>query len=280
VRLFQHPSDGRFILPSGEIDELHAPVRSVLMSTGGQRIEAVIFDLFYTLVHPGSYPGGTEREGWLAATLGIDASTLKARWASFEPELEGGQVPAGASGLSPELAWVKGVAAESGVIVSESDMALIDAQWDLTRRTALLDPPPSTIDTLQALRRGGLRLGVLSNTHALEMRAWRPSPIASLVDVAAFSHEIGLRKPHPAAYHHVLDSLDKSAAGAAYVGDGWGDELVGARGAGFGLVVLAEEAARRAAPDDLPRLRSQADASVESLDELVLLIERWGSGGL
>lgn len=249
------------------------------MRMGERRIEAVVFDLLYTLVHPGSYPGGTDRDGWLAATLRIEPSTLEAKWAAFEPELEAGRAPAGATGLPRELVWVKGVAAECGVDVSESDMNLIDAQWDLTRRAALLDAPRSTVDTLQALRAGGLRLGVLSNTHALEMRAWQQSPIASLVDVVAFSHEIGVRKPHPAAYHHVLDSLDVSAARAAYVGDGWGDELVGARRAGFGLVVLAEEAVRRAAPDHLPRLRSQADASVVSLDALVPLIERWNPVG-
>jgi HAD superfamily hydrolase (TIGR01509 family) len=158
-------------------------------------------------------------------------------------------------------------------------MALIDAQWDLTRRAALRDPPPSTVDALRALRAVGLRLGVLSNTHALEIRAWEQCPIASLVDVVGLSHEIGVCKPHPAAYHHVLDGLDVPAGRAAYVGDGWGDELVGARRAGFGLVVLADEAARRAAPGDLPRLRSQADASVVSLHELVLLTEHWTSGG-
>jgi FMN phosphatase YigB (HAD superfamily) len=149
----------------------------------------------------------------------------------------------------------------------------------LTQRAALLDPPPSTVQTLQALRASGRRIGVLSNTHALELRAWEHSPIASLVDVVAVSHEIGVFKPDPAAYHHLLVGLDVSAAQAAYVGDGWGDELVVARGAGLGLVVLAEEAARRAAPDHLPRLRSQADASVMSLDEVVLLIEQWDSGG-
>jgi hypothetical protein len=69
------------------------------MSTGARHIEAVVFDLLYTLVHPGSYPSGTDRVGWLAATLGIDPGTLEARWDSFEPELEAGRAPAGATGL-------------------------------------------------------------------------------------------------------------------------------------------------------------------------------------
>lgn len=35
------------------------------------QIEAVVFDLFFTLVHPGRYPGGTDREGWLAGLLRV-----------------------------------------------------------------------------------------------------------------------------------------------------------------------------------------------------------------
>jgi hypothetical protein len=118
---------------------------------GERRIEAVVFDMLFTLVHPGTYPGGTDREDWLATKLGIDPTTLEARWAAFEPELEAGRAPGGATGLPPELAWVKSVAAEFGIVVSESDMAIIDAQWDLTRRAPLLAPPPSTIDTLPSI---------------------------------------------------------------------------------------------------------------------------------
>jgi soluble P-type ATPase len=64
------------------------------------------------------------------------------------------------------------------------------------------------------------------------------------------------------------------AAATAYVGDGSNDELVGARAAGFGLVILAEAAPARLTPDDLPRLRSQADTSVMSLTDVVPLTRR------
>jgi FMN phosphatase YigB (HAD superfamily) len=63
------------------------------------------------------------------------------------------------------------------------------------------------------------------------------------------------------------------AGAAAYVGDESSDELAGARAAGFGLVVLAEEAPARLAADDLPRLRAQADTAVASLTDLVALIK-------
>lgn len=244
------------------------------MTTGRSRFEAVVFDLLFTLVHPSPYPGGTGRIGWLADMIGADPTALTARWAAFEPVLESGQAPNGTDGLAPELAWVRSVAAEFGVAVTAEDMARINADWDLTRRTALLEPPESTVGTLVALRDRGLRLGVLSNTHALELRAWDQSPIASLVDAVALSHQLGACKPDPAAYSYVLNRLDVPAAAATYVGDGGSDELLGARAAGFGMVVLAEMAPARLAPNDLPRLRSQADASVTSLIDVVALVDR------
>jgi len=239
-----------------------------------RRIEAVVFDLFYTLVHPGTYPGGIGRVGWLARLLHVDPSDLKARWAVFEPVLEAGQASKHSDSLAPELRWVRAVAADLGAVVTSTDMARIEADWDLTRRQALLDPPPAAVATLVGLRERGIRLGVLSNTHGLEVRAWDRSPLAAHVDVVARSHEIGACKPDPATYAEVLRRLRVSSATAAYVGDGSSDELVGARSAGSGMVILAEEAAAKAAPDELPRLRAQADASVLSLTELVGLVDR------
>jgi putative hydrolase of the HAD superfamily len=235
----------------------------------GPRIEAVVFDLFYTLVHPGTYPGGTNRVGWLAGIAGVDVAALKAQWTAFEPVLEAGRAP---MHRTPELEWFQAAAANLGATVTSSDLARVEADWDLTRREALLKPPPSTIAALLALRRNGLRLGVLSNTHALEVRVWDRSPLASLVDVVAFSHEIGFCKPAPETYAYVLDRLSVPAAAAAYVGDGGSDELTGARAAGFRRVILAEETAVTSAPDDLPRLRGQADDSVASLTDVLELV--------
>lgn len=242
------------------------------MSPVGTQIEAVVFDLLYTLVHPGTYPGGCDRGGWLADIFGVDPALLHSRWAAFEPVLEAGRAPRRADGLEPELTWIDDLAADLGVALTAEDMERIKEGWDLTRRAALLDPPPATMSTLRELRRRNVLVGVLSNTHALELRAWEESPLASFVDVVALSHEIGACKPDQAAYAWVLGHLGVSADAAAYVGDGSNDELKGAKAAGFALVVLAEEASTRSAPGDLGRLRAQADTSVMSLNEIVGLL--------
>lgn len=182
-------------------------------------------------------------------------------------DLDSGRGPGVSAGLTG-----KQFAAELGAGISADDRALIEADWDLTRRQALLDPPEDTLSTLTALRNRGVRLGLLSNTHALEVRSWNRSPLASMFDVTAFSHEIGVCKPDPAAHLHVLGRLGVPARSAAYVGDGGSDELAGAREAGFGLVVMAEQAPARSAPAELPRLRAQADAGVSVLSQVLDLI--------
>lgn len=237
------------------------------------KVNAVVFDLLFTLVHPGTYPGGLSPMEWLASLLQVDVDAVKKRWRSFEPLLETGKAASGPAGCGPELTWVRTLAADLGVSVSDTMMAGIEADWDLTRREALLDPPAASLQTLDILRGRGIRLGLLSNTHGLELRTFGVSPLAPYFDAAALSHEIGVCKPDAAAYASVLQVLGLPAQNAAYVGDGSSNELAGARKAGFAMVILADEAARRWSPDDLPRLRAQADASVASLTELLGLFE-------
>ena len=55
---------------------------------------------------------------------------------------------------------MRAVAADPGAVVTSTDLARIEADWDLTRRQALLDAPPSTVATLAALHERGVRLGV------------------------------------------------------------------------------------------------------------------------
>jgi putative hydrolase of the HAD superfamily len=235
------------------------------------QLHAVVFDLLYTLVHPGEFPGGADRNAWLSEILGVPESALEDEWQTFEPLLESGRA-ATSKGLGPELSWVHAVASRHGVTVTELMQAQIDRDWDLTRRAALLDPPGSSIEGLAALRAQGMKIGVLSNTHALEMRAWPKSPLADLVDTMVFSHQVKAVKPDPKAYAAPLRQLGVRAGAAVYVGDGSSDELVGARKAGFAVVVLAAQAALNVAPSKVAELRGQADATVTSLAELPALI--------
>jgi putative hydrolase of the HAD superfamily len=245
-------------------------------SAGRIVYEAVVFDLLYTLVHPGTYPGGVGRMGWLADVTGIDEVVLRDRWRVFEPALESGAAGHGRLGREPEIEWVASVCSELGHSCSDATLGVVQAQWDLTRRTALRSPHPSALPTIAALRHRGLRVGVLSNTHAMEIRAWPDSPLAGAVDAVAFSHVIRAMKPEPAAYDAILGQLGATPDRSVFIGDGGSDELSGARDFGFALVVLADESPRRLAPLTLPRLREQAHVAVSDLSELPRML--WEAG--
>jgi hypothetical protein len=97
-------------------------------------VEAVVFDLFYTLVHPGEFPEGGSRSVWLGGLLGIDPGQLDSRWNSFEPLLESGQAPA-VPPLGPELSWIMRLASELGTPIETEALTVVERDWDfLTAR--------------------------------------------------------------------------------------------------------------------------------------------------
>lgn len=203
-------------------------------------------------VHPAIYP-----TGYVTATLRTGPYWLVILWPIRHPRgavrsRSKGPAPPNRS-PSPTRVWAL--------------TSIVEREWDVTRRRAILEPPAEALETLITLRSEGVKIGVLSNTHALELRSWPESPLSSLVDGVALSHEIGAVKPRRAAYDAVLERIGVPAGGAAYVGDGSNDELVGAREAGFALIVLAAEAPMRFSPDRLPVLRVQADVVLSTLGE-------------
>ncbi|MER7417677.1 HAD family hydrolase [Micromonospora peucetia] len=126
------------------------------------------------------------------------------------------------------------------------------------------------VPTLAALRRLGLRTGLISDcTH--ELPAFLPQlPIAPLLDVLVFSVQVGRCKPDPALYQAACRRLSLAPADCLYVGDGGSQELTGAERAGMTAIRLA-------APDLAGHMVFNADAAwigpvLRSLDEVVDLV--------
>jgi putative hydrolase of the HAD superfamily len=71
-----------------------------------------------------------------------------------------------------------------------------------------------------------------------DVEAWPRSPLASRFDATVFSHEHGMRKPHPEMYLRALTAIGADAWDAVFVGDGGSDELRGARAVGLHAVLV------------------------------------------
>lgn len=189
---------------------------------------AVIFDLYNTLV-----PGGDAERQALVATqaddLGVDPRALWAVWAATWP-----QRSIGATG---DLAsTLRMLCDRIGAHPSPERIRLACARSEeLTRR--LLWPKPQTLAVLDALRRAGWLLGLVSNTAGTTGPLWPTTPLCGRFGAAAaLSSVVGAAKPDPAIFLMVCRQLGVDPTECVYVGDGADNELGAA--AALGMLVV------------------------------------------
>jgi len=232
--------------------------------SGLSPIRAVVFDLFHTLVDPEDFrPRGFDRVERIATVLGVDPVGLRAHW--------DGQLAALAVCADRPADRVAAYAHSRGLPVTPAQYEEVDDVLGRYQDLALEHPRPEIVAALGELRSRGLRLGLLSNAHERDVRAWGRSPLRPLLDAARFSCFLGTAKPDPAAYRRVLADLGADAGQAAFVADGGGGELAGARRCGFSLVVLVSGPARRSGlrtDAEVAALEPDADLHLAGVEDL------------
>jgi HAD superfamily hydrolase (TIGR01509 family) len=92
---------------------------------------------------------------------------------------------------------------------------------------------------LSVLRSRRIKLGLISNAHAMEIAEWTSSPFASWFDSTIFSCEVGLVKPQPEIFPLCLTHMGVRPQQCLFIGDGRSNELLTARRLGFVTVMVA-----------------------------------------
>jgi 2-haloacid dehalogenase len=125
---------------------------------------------------------------------------------------------------------------------------------------------PEARPALEALRRGGLRLAVLSNgSPRMLAAASEAAGLASLLDAALSVESVGIYKPHPSVYRLALDHLRLWPSELLFVSaNGW--DACGAKACGL-RVAFCNRAGQP--PERLP---AQPDVTIRSLAELPALV--------
>jgi putative hydrolase of the HAD superfamily len=212
-------------------------------------MRAVIFDLWDTLVEWPVVEG--ERITALLAHLS------KLPPAAFERRLHASYRALNTEPLEQVL---------RGLEIDDAQLATaVGAHHELVRRT--LRPREGACQALAALRRRGLRLGMISVCSEDVPARWPETDLAGLFDVETFSSSCGLMKPDPEIYLLTLDALGVEPSDCLFVGDGANDELAGAARVGIEPVLFlpAGTVCR------WPNLRDWGGMQVSSLDEVVAL---------
>ena len=101
-----------------------------------------------------------------------------------------------------------------------------------------------TPETLRALKVRGYKLGIIANTITeTEIPDWMcQTHVADCFDTVILSSKVRLRKPDPAIYLLSARCIGSEPGQCAYVGDNPVRDVEGALDAGFGCMVLFEDA--------------------------------------
>jgi HAD superfamily hydrolase (TIGR01549 family) len=94
------------------------------------------------------------------------------------------------------------------------------------------------IETIESLRRGGIKLAVLSNWDYTLQRALEGSGIFGHFDLVVASLEYGVEKPDPRLFQVLTDHFRVDSSEIVHVGDNPHDDLEGARRAGMRGVLI------------------------------------------
>jgi putative hydrolase of the HAD superfamily len=93
-------------------------------------------------------------------------------------------------------------------------------------------------EAVGALRRAGLRTGVVSNADGRAAALLAAAGLAPSLEVILDSHLEGVEKPDPEIFRRALDRLGVPAARAVFVGDIWSIDGEGSRAAGLRPILL------------------------------------------
>lgn len=144
-----------------------------------------------------------------------------------------------------------GVPQEKLPAATECLLKLAKAEM-LWRRTEEATPA-----VLARLRERGLRLAVVSNSDGRIENAFAQAGLTEYFDFFIDSFLVGVEKPDPRIFHLALEKAGVSAPEAAYVGDLYAVDVLGARQAG--LLPVLYDPYRLSPDDDCVRIGSLGD---------------------
>lgn len=175
--------------------------------------------------------------------------------------------------LAPERLWSEFVFVSQNL--PQGKLASIGEElafyWDkhFVRRSLR----PETPVTLEALRRRRLRLGVISNITSRRFVPYSLAKygIASYFDAVVNSAEFGWRKPNPCIFLEAARLVGEPPHACAYVGDTISRDVIGARRAGYAMVIQIKSFLTT--KSDSERDVTPPDAVVQNLAQVIGLVD-------
>jgi HAD superfamily hydrolase (TIGR01509 family) len=130
---------------------------------------------------------------------------------------------------------------------------------------------PDVVPCLESLA-GRVRLGVIANQPTSVRQAMERDDLTRFFEVWGVSDDLGLQKPDPDLFSHVLETASVPPGRTVMVGDRLDYDVRPAKSAGMRAVWVL----RGEAPDDpTPEQLAEPDGSVRTLGEIPAMLESW-----
>ena len=228
------------------------------------RYDAVIFDLFGTLVDEMVYPEShalrhSQATVAMADTLGAPQDAFLRLWGEMVSQRDDGSFSTTETCLTYVLSEL-GIPADAARIHEAT-------QSRLEYYRHALEPRPDALETLATLKADGYKIGLISGCSNDVSILWPTTPFAELMDAAVLSCEVGFTKPDPRIYHLACERLGVRAEKCLFVGDGSSNELTAASELGMGAVLIRTS-------DDIEDGNRQSwnDTRISALGEVLSLL--------
>lgn len=228
---------------------------------------AVLFDLFGTLIAPYRY---REHQAWVvgaAALLGVEPEECTHHWQRTWQRRARGEFRSIEENL--RVMAPRATAPQ----LRAAARAYSQFTWES------LKPKAGALELLDRLRERGVRLALVSNCAADLPLLWPSTPFAARFDTSVFSCDIGWMKPRPEIYQLALERLGVAPVNACFVGDGSDNELSAARKIGL-TPILVDNDLTNTYDAVRPDVAAWDGMRVRDLLGLFPLLERWRSFGI
>jgi len=115
-------------------------------------------------------------------------------------------------------------------------------------------PLAGVAEAIEALRRNGIRVAVVSNSDGSVTESLARAGLADLFEFVVDSHEVGVSKPNPQIFEVALERMGLGPSEAWYVGDSVFHDVNGALAASMARAILVDPYGL--GPDDVVKVRS------------------------
>jgi len=225
-------------------------------------MKAVFFDVDFTLIYPGpTFRGEGYQQFCRRYGMDVNPAAFAQAVASAAQVLDEPGEPVYSADLF--VKYTRHIIERMGGRGDQLDACAreIYTEWAACQHFELYDEVPGV---LRALATGGVRVGLISNSHRCLTSFQSHFELHGLIAGAVSASEHGFAKPHLSIFRTALDLVRVPASDAVMVGDNLRQDVEGALAAGMRAILLhrsdeAHPRERELVESGVPVIRSLAE---------------------